>query len=141
MIIRCICCKLIPCISESCIKMKISSNFYFQTFLWCLWRFYEGLYKTIWGTTKNCENKNLIFILIQFSEMQGQKNLPFSNYIKHFKEKKRESRREKNWRKRKDMFEKAFSKLNRKYDISKILWEHTFHFAKSRSCIYYEHPT
>ena len=33
-----------PCISESCIKIKINLNFYFDTSLWCLKRFYEGLY-------------------------------------------------------------------------------------------------
>ena len=38
-------------------------------FLWWLKRFYEGLYglhKTVWGTTKKCENKkfNLICISI-----------------------------------------------------------------------------
>ena len=37
--------------------------------------FYEGLkgrHKTFWGTTKKCENKNLInFFLIQLSEMHG----------------------------------------------------------------------
>ena len=38
-------------------------NFYFDTSLWCLKRFYEGiqgLHKTFWGTTKKCENNNLI---------------------------------------------------------------------------------
>ena len=38
----------VPCISETCIEMKINLNFYFHT-LWCLKRFYEGLkdlYKT-----------------------------------------------------------------------------------------------
>ena len=45
----------VPFISESCIKMNINVNFYFYTSLWCLKRFYEGL----WGTTKNCENKFL----------------------------------------------------------------------------------
>ena len=30
-------------ISESCIEIKIDLNFYFQTSLWCLKRFYEGL--------------------------------------------------------------------------------------------------
>ena len=38
-----------PCISESCIEIKIKLNFYFHTSLWCLKRFYEGLkdlYKT-----------------------------------------------------------------------------------------------
>ena len=34
-----------PYISESCIKIKINLNFYFCTSLWCLKRFYEGLYK------------------------------------------------------------------------------------------------
>ena len=51
-----------PFISESCIEIKIELNFYFHTSLWCLRRFYEGLKglpKTFWGTTKNCENKNL----------------------------------------------------------------------------------
>ena len=32
-----------PCISESCIGIKIKLNFYFYTSLWCLKRFYEGL--------------------------------------------------------------------------------------------------
>ena len=61
------CCILtlkVPCISESYIEIKIKSNFYFHTSLWCLKRFYEGLYeglhKTFWGTaTKKSENKNL----------------------------------------------------------------------------------
>ena len=38
-----------PGISESCIKMKITLNFYFHTSLWCLERFDEalkGLHKT-----------------------------------------------------------------------------------------------
>ena len=51
---------LAPCISESCIKIKINSIFHFQTSLWCLKRFYEGfkgLHKTFWGNTKKCENK------------------------------------------------------------------------------------
>ena len=53
----------VPCISESCIKMKINVNFYFHTSSWRLKRFYEGLRglrKTFWGTAKKCENKNLI---------------------------------------------------------------------------------
>ena len=33
----------IPCISKSCIKIKINLNFYFHTSLWCLKRFYENL--------------------------------------------------------------------------------------------------
>ena len=33
---------LAPCISESCIKMKININFYFHTSLWCLKRFSEA---------------------------------------------------------------------------------------------------
>ena len=43
-------------------REKIKLNFYFHTSLWCLKRFYEGLYdlhKTFRGTTKKCENKNL----------------------------------------------------------------------------------
>ena len=32
-----------PCISESCIKIKINLNFYFNTSLWSLEMFYEGL--------------------------------------------------------------------------------------------------
>ena len=50
----------LPCISESCIEMKIKLNFYFHTSLWCLKRFKEGLYKTFGDTTKKCENKTLI---------------------------------------------------------------------------------
>ena len=34
---------LAPCIFWSCIKSKINSNFYFNTSLWCLKRFYEGI--------------------------------------------------------------------------------------------------
>ena len=51
-----------PCISGSCIKIKINLNFYFHTSLQCLKRFYEGLTglrKTFSGTTKKCENKTL----------------------------------------------------------------------------------
>ena len=33
----------VPCISESCIEIKVKLNFYFHTSLWCLERFYEGL--------------------------------------------------------------------------------------------------
>ena len=43
-------------------EKKNNLNFYFHTFLWCLKRFYEGLEglrKTLSGTTKKCENKNL----------------------------------------------------------------------------------
>ena len=40
-------------------REKIKLNFYFHTSLWCLRRFYEGLDKVFWGTTKKCENKNL----------------------------------------------------------------------------------
>ena len=36
----------VPCISESCIEIKIQFNFYFHTSLRCLKRFYEGLHKT-----------------------------------------------------------------------------------------------
>ena len=51
-----------PRISESCIKIKINLNFYFHTSLWCLKRFYEGIYglhKTLVAPQKKCENKNL----------------------------------------------------------------------------------
>ena len=36
----------VPCISESCIEIKIKLNFYFHTYLWCLKRFYEGLFSS-----------------------------------------------------------------------------------------------
>ena len=49
----------VPCISESCIEVKIKLNFYFRTSLWCLKRFYERLRKIFQGTTKKCENENL----------------------------------------------------------------------------------
>ena len=56
----------IPILDE---EEKIKLNFYFHTSLRCLKKFYEGLrglYKTFWGTTEKCENKNfnLSFILI-----------------------------------------------------------------------------
>ena len=41
-------------------REKIKLNFYFNTSLWCLQRFYEGLtglHKTFRGTTKKCEIK------------------------------------------------------------------------------------
>ena len=53
---------------------KINWNFYFYTSLGYLQRFYAGikcLHKTLWGTTKKSENKNLTFILIQLPEMRG----------------------------------------------------------------------
>ena len=33
----------VPCMSESCIEIKIKLNFCFHVSLWCLKRFYEGL--------------------------------------------------------------------------------------------------
>ena len=33
----------VPCISESCMEIKMKLNFYFHTSLWGLKRFYEGL--------------------------------------------------------------------------------------------------
>ena len=39
-------------------KEKINLNIYFHTSLLFLKRFYEGLNKAFWGTTK-CKNKNL----------------------------------------------------------------------------------
>ena len=36
---------LAPCLSESCITIKINLNFYFHTSLWCLKRFYEGVFQ------------------------------------------------------------------------------------------------
>ena len=42
----------VPCISESCIEIKIKLNFYFQTSLWCLKRL--GFMKAL------CENKNIV---------------------------------------------------------------------------------
>ena len=54
----------IPCISKSCIEIKIKLNFYFYSSFWGLKRFYKGLKrlrKTFWDTTKKCENKNLTY--------------------------------------------------------------------------------
>ena len=50
-----------PSRQESCIEIKINSNVYFHTSLWCLKRFYEGLeglLKSFWGAIKKCQ-KNL----------------------------------------------------------------------------------
>ena len=73
-------------------REEINLNFYFLTSLWCLKRFYEGLYglgKTFWGTTKKCEKKfKLIFILIQFSEMHGTRRVNLlhrENFCYHLK--------------------------------------------------------
>ena len=47
---------------RNCVIIKINLNYYFHIFSWCLKSFYEGLkdlHKNFWGTTKNCENKNL----------------------------------------------------------------------------------
>ena len=33
----------VPCISESCVEMKMKLNFSLHISLWCLKRFYEGL--------------------------------------------------------------------------------------------------
>ena len=54
-----------PCISESCIKIKINLNFYFHTSFWCRKRFYEGFggpHKTFLRHHKVVE-KSLIFSL------------------------------------------------------------------------------
>ena len=51
-----------PDISESWIEIKVNLNLYFHTSLWCLKRFYKGLWglpKAFWGTTKKCENENV----------------------------------------------------------------------------------
>ena len=45
---------LVPCISESCIDIKIKLNFYFRTSLWCLKRFYEGCLSGIGTGRVNC---------------------------------------------------------------------------------------
>ena len=57
------------CFSESCTKVKINLNVYFDTAMWCLKRFYEGLK----GTTNECENKTfkLIFSLRPGSVREG----------------------------------------------------------------------
>ena len=75
----------VTCISESCIEIKIKLNLYFYTSLWCLKRFcegFKGLHKTFWGTTKKCENKNLILISIQLSEMHGTKRVNIKRQIR-----------------------------------------------------------
>ena len=60
-----------PFISESCIEIKINLNFYFHTSLWCLKRFYEGVHKTVWGTTKKYENKNLNYFFLFVRDRGG----------------------------------------------------------------------
>ena len=67
----------VPCISASCIKTKINSNFYFRTSLSCL----EVLHKTFWGITKS-KNKNFTLIFSLHSE-SGREVLiihPFNLY-------------------------------------------------------------
>ena len=50
-----------PSLSDPGRRKKINLKFYFHTSFWCLKR----------DTTKKCENKNLIFIFIQLSLMDG----------------------------------------------------------------------
>ena len=47
-----------PCISESYIKLKL--KFLFSHFFVVPQKVLWSLHKTFWGTTKKCENKNLI---------------------------------------------------------------------------------
>ena len=50
-----------PSLPEPGQRENANFNFYFHASLWCLKRFYEGVKgpnKTIWGTTKRCENLN-----------------------------------------------------------------------------------
>ena len=57
------------------IKIKIKLNCYFHTSLWCIKRFYEGLYglhKTFWGTTKKSENKNLSLLSLFIRDRDGK---------------------------------------------------------------------
>ena len=44
----------VPCISESCIEIKIKLNFYFHTSLWCFKRVYEGLKDHYFKPICNC---------------------------------------------------------------------------------------
>ena len=37
----------VPCISESCIKIKIKLNFYFHTSLWCLIKPFESPQRSV----------------------------------------------------------------------------------------------
>ena len=51
-----------PIISESCIEIKIELSFYFDTSLWCLKRFYEGIkafIKPFEAPQRSVKNKNL----------------------------------------------------------------------------------
>ena len=50
----------VPCISESCIEIRIKLNFCFHTSLWCV--------KEVWGTTKKCVNKDATFSGIYFTQ-------------------------------------------------------------------------
>ena len=54
---------------------KINLKFYFCTSLWCVKRFYEGLYKTIWGTTKKCKTNHLCCLKLTVSVTQFLSNL------------------------------------------------------------------
>ena len=44
-------------ILESCMEIKINLKLLFSHFFVVLKKFYEGLYKTFWGTTKNVKIK------------------------------------------------------------------------------------
>ena len=73
----------VPCISESCIEIKIKLNFHFHT---SLKRFYEGLkglHEIFWGTTKKCENKNLTYFFTLCPGL-GREGLIWSDWIQFF---------------------------------------------------------
>ena len=54
----------VPCISESCIEIKIKLDFYFHTSFWCIKRFYESTIKPFEAPQRSVKRKfNLIFSL------------------------------------------------------------------------------
>ena len=69
-------------------RKKINLNLYFQTSLWCLKRFYEGLkgLESFWSSTKKCKNKKfwLIFVLMQHSEIHEVVRVQYWNKGEHW---------------------------------------------------------
>ena len=64
----------VPCISESCVKVKPKLNFYFHISLWYLKIYYEGLHKTFRDTTKKCEIKIYLNFFSSFGIGRGKVN-------------------------------------------------------------------
>ena len=73
-----------PCISESCIKIKINLNFYFHNSLWCLKRSYEGFKAIIKPLEVPQRSEKIKFkFIFSFCPRLGREGFKLSS-INHF---------------------------------------------------------